>query len=115
MRWSSRPTARRCGRSSPGYGRVVAIDVRATRVRSAFRFTPANDYVEAPSASVSAMSADGKQLAVSVGGKLWLVDTVHGSIANGRQVKPLALGFAPDGSALWAATNGDLVVRVPLV
>jgi hypothetical protein len=109
------PDGRTLWAVSPGYGRSVAIDVRAARVRSAFRFTPASDYAEAPSAAVSALSADGKQLAVSVGGKLWLVDTVRGSVTRGKPVNPLALGFAPDGSTLWAATHGEDVLRVPLV
>jgi hypothetical protein len=109
------PDGRTLWAVSPGYGRAVAIDVRTARVRSAFRFTRASGYADAPTASVSALSADGSRLAVAVGGEVWLVGTARHTVVKAKPTGALALGFSPDGTTLWAALNGDLMVRVPLV
>jgi WD40 repeat protein len=99
---------------SPGYGRVVAIDVRSGRVKVAFRFQRAS-YTEAPTSSVSALSADGSQIAVGVGGELWFVQTAHRTVVKAKPHAALALGFSPDGTKLWAALKGDLVQQLPVV
>jgi WD40 repeat protein len=99
---------------SPGYGRVAAIDVRTGRVKVAFRFQKAS-YAEAPTASISALSADGSQIAVGVGGELWLVQTAHRRVVKAKPHAALAIGFSPDGTKLWAALNGDLVLQLPVI
>jgi hypothetical protein len=99
---------------SPGYGRVAAIDVRSARVRVAWRFAHA-EYAEAPAASISALSPDGSQLAVSVGSQLWFVQTATHAVVKAKPRNPLAIGYAPDGSKLWAVLNGDLVIALPVV
>jgi hypothetical protein len=99
---------------SPGYGRVAGIDVRTGRVKAAFRFKRAS-YAEAPTSSVSALSADGSQIAVAVGRELWFVETAHRAVVKAKPQSALALGFSPDGTKLWAVLKGDLVVRVPVV
>jgi WD40 repeat protein len=109
------PDGRTLWAVSPGYGRAVSIDVRNARVSSAFRFTRASDYSEAPTASVSALSTDGSRLAVAVGGQVWLVGTAKHSVVKTKPTGALALGFSPDGTTLWAALNGELTLRVPLV
>jgi hypothetical protein len=109
------PDGRTLWAVSPGYGRAVAIDVRSALVSSAFRFARASAYSDAPTASVSAVSADGSRLAVAVGGEVWLVGTARHSVVKTKPTGALALGFSPDGTTLWAALNGDLTVRVPLV
>ncbi|MDP9285143.1 MAG: hypothetical protein M3P41_09385 [Actinomycetota bacterium] len=99
---------------SPGYGRVAAIDVRSARVRVAWRFAHA-EYAEAPAASISALSPDGSQLAVSVGSRLWFVQTATHAVVEAKPRNPLAIGYAPDGSKLWAVLNGGLVIALPVV
>ena len=100
---------------SPGYGRVAAIDVRTARVKIAFRFARGNGYTEAPTSSVSALSADGSQIAVGVGGELWFVQTGKRTVVRSKPRSALALGFAPDGSKLWAVQKGGAPVSVPVV
>jgi hypothetical protein len=98
---------------SPGYGRVVAIDVRRARVTLAFRFSHAA-FTEAPAAAISALSPDGSQVAVAVGSGLWLVSTAQRTVIRAKPHTELALGFSPDGTKLWAVLNGDRVVALPL-
>jgi hypothetical protein len=98
--------------ASPGYGRVAAIDVRAAKVRLAFRFRH-GAFVEAPTASVSALSPDGSRLAVAVGNELWFVSIGQRTAVRAKPHTELALGYAPDGSKLWAVLKGDRVVALP--
>jgi len=100
---------------SPGYGRVVGIDVRTKRVKLAFTFARGSSYNETPISSVSALSADGSQIAVGVGGELWFVQTAKRTVVRAKPRSALALGFAPDGSKLWVAQKGEAVLRVPVV
>jgi hypothetical protein len=99
--------------ASPGYGRVAAIDVKTARVKLAFRFAHPG-FTEAPSASISALSADGSRLAVAVGGELWLVQTESHTVVRGTPHAALALGFSPDGTKLWAVVKGDVVAALPV-
>jgi DNA-binding beta-propeller fold protein YncE len=99
--------------ASPGYGRVVAIDVRGAKVKLAFRFHR-GAYTEAPTASVSALSPDGARLAVAVGNELWFFSTVRRTVVKTKPSTPLALAFSPDGSTLWAVLTGDRVVALPI-
>jgi hypothetical protein len=100
--------------ASPGYGRVAAIDVVKAKVKVAFRFGRQASYTEAPTASVSALSPSGSQLAVSVGSELWLVSTAQRTVVKAKPHAVLALGFSTDGTKLWALTKGDAVVALPL-
>ena len=100
---------------SPGYGRVVAIDVRTRRVEIAFRFARGSGYSETPTASVSSLSADGSRIAVGVGGELWFVQTAARTVVRAKPHAALALGFSPDGTGLWAVQKGDAVVRLPVL
>jgi hypothetical protein len=100
---------------SPGYGRVVAIDVRTKRVETAFRFARGSGYSETPTASVSSLSADGSQIAVGIGGELWLVQTARRSVVHAKPHAAVALGFSPDGTTLWAVQKGGAAVRLPVV
>src|SRR5579885_2433385 len=102
---------------SPGFGRVVAIDVAAARVRSAFRFRPDSTAADSPSASVSALSADGRRLAVGLGRKVWLIDTARRSVVLASRRPATALAFSPDGRRLWLAggASGQVLRAVPIV
>jgi hypothetical protein len=87
---------------SPGYGRATGIDVRAARVRTAFRFhrTP---YLVSNDAA-AAMAPGGRRIAVATQGRLWLVDLAHRTVIRSRR-PAYALGFAPDGSRLWLVSG----------
>ena len=100
--------------ASPGYGRVAAIDVGKAKVKVVFRFRRGT-YTEAPTASVSALSPSGSQLAVAVGSELWFVSTTRRTVVKAKPNDALALGFSPDGSTLWAVMKGDLVVALPVI
>src|SRR5581483_3373073 len=101
---------------SPGFGRVVAIDVARARVRSAFRFRPDVVAAEAPSATVSALSADGRRLAVGLGRKVWLIDTARRSVELASRHATTALAFSPDGRRLWIAggASGQVLRALPV-
>ncbi len=101
---------------SPGFGRVVAIDVASARVTSAFRFRPDPTAADSPSASVSALSADGGRLAVGLGNKVWLIDTARRSVVLASRRPVTALAFAPDGRRLWLAggASGEVLRAVSI-
>jgi hypothetical protein len=108
------PDGRTLWAASPGYGRVAAIDVRKAKVKLAFSFHRGT-YTEAPTASVSALSPDGSQMAVAVGTELWFVSTTDRTVLKAKHHGALALGFSTDGSKLWAVLNGDLVLALPVI
>jgi hypothetical protein len=83
---------------SPGYGRVVAIDIAQRKVRSAFR-------IELPlwnlgNGTASALSPDGTKIALADKETVAVVDLTAHSVAARNPGKAIALGYAPDGR-LW--------------
>ena len=88
---------------SPGFGRVVGIDVASAKVRATFRFRAAQGIAESPSASVSDISATGRWVAVAVGGSVWVVDTLHQTVRRFTHQPATAVAFAADGARLWLA------------
>ena len=54
-------------------------------------------------------------IAVSIAGQLWFVQTSKHTVVKSKPHTPLALGFAPDGTKLWAVLNGELVIALPVV
>jgi hypothetical protein len=86
---------------SPGFGWAVAIDVASARARVASRFRSTPLMVESPSASVSAISADGSRIAVAVADDVWLLNTrTHHVRALGNH-PATAVAFARGGNRLW--------------
>jgi hypothetical protein len=84
---------------SPGYGRVVAIDVRSRKVTDAFR-------IDLPywaiTSTTAALSPDGTKLAIANGEAVAVVDLVTRTIADRKAAKKtIAVGYSPDGSTLW--------------
>jgi hypothetical protein len=94
---------------SPGYGRVTGIDVRAARVRTAFRFARTT-YLVGDDA-VAAMAPGGRRIAVAAHGYLWRVDLRRRSVTRLRH-DAYALGFAPDGARLWVVSGPARVSSV---
>jgi hypothetical protein len=98
---------------NPGYGRVAGIDVGSRKVRVAFRFKATSLYENGPVASVSAMSPDGKRMAVAAAGKLLNISLPRRSVTEGKPMAAVALGYAPDGTTLWVVGKGSRVTAVP--
>ena len=99
---------------SPGYGRVVTIDVATHRVVDAFRFAAGNWTGYA--AGMAALSPDGARIAVTDAEHIWLVDPGRHTVSARVAQVAVALGFSPDGKTLWAVGQRSRVtqVRVPL-
>jgi hypothetical protein len=98
---------------NPGYGRVAGIDVGSRKVRVAFAFKKSSLYANGPVASVSAMSPDGKRMAVATAGKVFNVSLTARSVVQGKPMTALALGYAPDATTLWVVGKGGQVTAVP--
>jgi len=98
---------------NPGYGRVAGIDVGSRKVRVTFRFKATSLYANGPVASVSAMSPDGKRMAVAAAGKVFYVSMPRRAVAQGKPRIALALGYAPDATTLWVVGKGGQVTAVP--
>jgi hypothetical protein len=81
---------------SPGYGRVVAIDVRRRVVTDAFRI--GLESWAFGSGTRAALSPDGKQIAFADGRTVILLDLPRRQIARRESHAVMALGYAPDGS-----------------
>jgi hypothetical protein len=84
---------------SPGYGRVVAIDVVKRTVSSAFRISLPG-WADG-SGTASALSPDGARIAIAdSSASVAIVDLVAHQVAQRDPGKAIALGYAPDGR-LW--------------
>ncbi|HEX7082950.1 MAG TPA: hypothetical protein VF186_02410 [Gaiellaceae bacterium] len=106
------PDGRTLWAVSPGYGRVVGVDVAAARVRGAFRFPLSVDRFGGT--SVAAIAPGGRRIAVAAGDRLWLVDLRSHGVREVRQAAG-ALGFDPDGSRLWVVgAHGRVSTLAPV-
>jgi hypothetical protein len=83
---------------SPGYGRVVGIDVAKAAVSSAFPISLSG--WTAANATASALSPDGSRIAIADNESVAVVDLVARRVALRDSGKAIALGYAPDGR-LW--------------
>jgi hypothetical protein len=93
------PDARTLWAVSTGSGKASAIDVASATVRRSFSFaaTPVNS----PNGASAAISRDGRRLAVSFLGDLWIVDTAQGRVAKQKPHAAIGLGWSPAGHRLW--------------
>ena len=98
---------------SPGFGRVVGIDVGTRTVRVAFRFRPMSADGSAPTSSVSAMSPDGARIAVGNGGRIFYVSLGHHTVVQGAPHSAIALGYAPDATTLWVVGRNERITALP--
>jgi hypothetical protein len=98
---------------NPGYGRVTGIDVGTRKVRVSFRFRATSLYDNGPVASVSAMSPDGARMAVGTAGRLFYVSMPQRRVVQGKPMRAVALGYAPDSTTLWVVGRGGLITALP--
>jgi hypothetical protein len=89
------PDGRTLWAAGPGYGRVVAIDVRTRRVSAAFRISLA--YWNLGNGTRAAVSPDGARLALADGETVALVDLQAHRILQRAPSHAVAVAFAPTG------------------
>jgi hypothetical protein len=90
------PNGRTLWAASPGYGRLVGIDVASRDVTSA-------NHIDLPywnmvNGTRAAVSPDGTQLALTDGETVARVDLADGKLVRRDKVHARAVGFAPDGT-----------------
>jgi DNA-binding beta-propeller fold protein YncE len=84
--------------ASPGYGRVLSIDVLSRKVTSAFRLSlPLSNLGRGTRA---ALSPDGKRIAVADGQTVAVVDLSARKVMRRDADRAIALGYSPAGR-LW--------------
>lgn len=98
---------------SPGFGRVVGIDVAKRAVKVAFRFRPRTAGGDVPLSSVSAISPDGTHIAVATGGRLLYVSLRDRTVVDGVPRTAIAVGYAPGATRLWLVDRDERVIAVP--
>jgi hypothetical protein len=84
---------------SPGYGRVVAIDVASREVTTAFGIDRTGWRLGNGVSAV--LSPDGTRLALADRASIAVVDVTAHRIVKRDFLRALALGYSPDGSRLW--------------
>jgi hypothetical protein len=104
------PEARFLWAVSPGYGRVVHVDVTAHRIDDAYTFA-AGRWNATP--TVAVMAPDGERIALSDQTHVWFLELARRKVVAGQSHVALALGYAPDESRLWAIGERSRVSRLP--
>jgi hypothetical protein len=84
---------------SPGYERVIGIDVATRAVATAFRIDLPGWNVGNATAAV--LSPDGQRIAIADKESVALVDLAARKVAQRDNGKAIALGYSPDGANLW--------------
>jgi hypothetical protein len=93
------PEARYLWAVSPGYGRVVHVDVTARRIDDAYRFE-AGRWNTTP--AVAVMAPDGERIAVTDAYHTWFIQLARRKVLPGPPHVAIALGWSPDEHHLWA-------------
>jgi hypothetical protein len=93
------PEARFIWAVSPGYGRVVHIDVAALRIDDSYRFA-AGRWNTTP--AVAVMAPDGERIAVTDAYHTWFIQLARRKVLRGPTHVAIALGWSPDERHLWA-------------
>jgi hypothetical protein len=83
---------------SPGYGRIVRIDLATSSVAFSYAFRPGRWNVVP---AVGALAPDGEHIAFSDGLHVWLAVPATRRVIREPQHATVALGWAPDQSRLW--------------
>jgi hypothetical protein len=87
---------------SPGYGRVVKIDINARKVMRAFRLQFAGWYLGKGTSGT--LAPDGKHYAVADGETVAIVDLTARKLLSRTPSRAIALGYSPDSASLWKLT-----------
>ena len=105
------PDGRHLWAISPGYGRVVHVDVAADRVVDSYSF-----HVDAwnRNAGVAALAPDGERIAVTDAYHIWFVDLAARKVVSGPTHVAVALGFSPDQRRLWVVGERSSVTALPV-
>jgi hypothetical protein len=93
------PDGRHLWAVSPGYGRVVHIDVIAHRVVDAYRFDASAAWNT--NVGIAVLAPDGERLAVSDGYHVWFVELARRKVVAGPSHVVLGLAYSPDLKRLW--------------
>ena len=96
---------------SPGYGRVVTVDIAAHRIRDSYPFQRAS---WTPNPGIAVMAPDGERIAVSDAQHVWFVELAERTVVAGGNHVAIALGFAPDLSRLWLVGERSRVSSLPV-
>jgi Tol biopolymer transport system component len=91
--------------ASPYLGRVATIDLEQLQLTRVVRFERLREAgADASVASSAAVTANGRMLAFSGGGSLWLFDTAFGVVRRALTGGPAirGVGFRPDGRSVLA-------------
>ena len=87
--------------ANPGYGRVVAIDIRARKVTKSFPLSL--PYWNRGSGTRAALSPDGSRIALADGESVAVLGLADRKVLSRTTRKANALGYSPTGR-LWALT-----------
>ena len=98
------PDERRLYLASPYLGRVTTVDLERLEQVRVVRFRVPDAVVELATAPSGAITANGRMLAFSGGGSVWLYDTAYGVVRRAfRGTAPVrGIGFRPDGRSVLA-------------
>jgi hypothetical protein len=91
--------------ASPYLGRVTTVDLQKLELRRVTRFQgPSESGVDASIGPTAAITPNGRMLAFSGAGSLWLLDTAYGVVRRALGGGPAirGVGFRPDGRSLLA-------------
>ena len=105
------PDGRTLWAVSPGYGRVVAVDIAAHRIRDSYSFQRA---AWTANPGVAVMAPDGERIAVTDAQHVWFVELAERRVVAGRSHVAIGLGFAPDLSRLWVVGERSRVSSLPV-
>jgi hypothetical protein len=84
--------------ASPGYGRLVGIDVRTRKVRAATKL--ALPYWNLGGGTSVALAPDGRRIALADGESVAVLELATHKVVRRDTAHAIALGYAPDGR-LW--------------
>lgn len=105
------PESRYIWAISPGYGRVVHIDIAALRIDDSYRFD-SGKWNTTP--AVAVMAPDGERIAVTDAYHTWFVALARRNVVNGPTHVAIALGWSPDQRHLWAIGERSRVSSLAL-
>lgn len=105
------PDGRTLWALSPGYGRVVAVDVPGHRVRRTWAFDAGN---WTQNAGAAVLSPDGAHFALTDARHVWLIVLEPKLAVRSSSHVAIALGWSPDQRQLWVVGERSRVSSLPV-